>query len=178
MTKRKMKRKKKYTTFPKITPRKIIKSIELYQYFKDELDIDIMINRRKCLLTEYRSLFNFILLRKYRIGYSGIAQFYRSQGWLTMSHATIMNSVNMFKIYAKDMPELYDLFFELHPSAKKNKEFNLSVRYIYNKDLTEIQKEVTGLTHSQEKELLEIITLRKKSWLWKNNNETKIYTGS
>jgi hypothetical protein len=161
-----------------IPANKIDKVEALYKLFKEELDIDIINRSRHIELIEHRSLFNTILRRKYKISLSCIAGYYRSKGWDKMTHATVLHSTNKFKKYAKKEPDLLDTYFELHPAAKRKRDYDIHTKYIYKQSLKPIQKLVSDLTEEQEKELIELITLRKKSWLWKSKDKITVYEGS
>lgn len=108
-------------------------------------------------------------------------------------HATVLHGINKFKSLEnqydfKDAKKLYDRCYDiLVPIPKKFKEKTFSIKkpekeyqkiIINKKELTPIQKLVENLTPSQEEELTELITLRKKSWEWKNKDSLKLYTGS
>jgi hypothetical protein len=156
------------------TPRKQKQLETLYLRIKKDFEIDISVNRRNELLPEYRSLFNSICYRTYKVGHTDISRFYQSKG-KHMSSSNIINSLAKFKIYAKDMPELLDIFFLFSPSIKKHRDYNMSRKYIYKTKLNEIQELVSNITFEQEKELIEMITLRKKSWAWKSKPAANNY---
>ena len=63
------------------------------------------------------------------------------------------------------------------PEPKKNNKTNKN-KLVYIDELTPLQKLVTNLKPSEEKELIELITLRKKSWEWKSKDSLKVYQGS
>jgi hypothetical protein len=158
----------------RITERKKKQLEILYQKLKTAHDVDVSTPRRNNLLIEYRSLFNTICKRTYKVGPTDIARFYNSKG-LKMTSPSVINSLSKFKIYANDMPELLDIFFDLSPSAKKYRDYQIDRKYIYNTSLTPIQELVSDLTFNQEQELIEMITLRKKSWAWKSKPAANNY---
>eukprot|EP00919_Chromeraceae_sp_WS-2016_P071024 GHVR01168268.1.p1 GENE.GHVR01168268.1~~GHVR01168268.1.p1 ORF type:complete len:165 (+),score=17.71 GHVR01168268.1:273-767(+) len=150
--------------------------LELSNYFKKEFNIDVMSRTRGELMPNYRSLFNMILLRRYKMGCYKIASLYRFYGWESKHHATILNSFSKFKKYKNKTPEISNHFYELYPKAKQDKERYEYLKALAEQNSTPIQKAVTNLKDNEANELLEMINLRKKSWEWKNKDKTKVYT--
>lgn len=135
----------------------------LYKRLKKDYEVDIMLNTRKGELVRYRSIFNTIAVRLYNVQYCTLSRYYKSKN-KNFSSGSIGNSVSSFKRFCFDFPEIDTAFKKLAPELNKVKP---KIREY--KDLTPIQKLVTGLTKEEENELIEMIELRKKSWLWKNN---------
>jgi len=156
--------------YSKIT-KKVEKDLDkILEFIVNDLRIDIMINFRSRLYPEYRCLFNTIAFRKHKVSPSSMAQYYRNRG-LHYSHDKYLHSLGKFESYCYSYPELknyLNLFFkESTPKEKK-------IVVIDKSDLTEVQKLVSDLTQQQSDELIEMITLRKKSWDWKMKNNYEI----
>ena len=143
---------------------------KILEFIVNDLDINILINFRSRLYPEYRSLLNTIAFRKHKVSPSSMAQYYRDRG-LHYAHDQYLYSLGKFDLYCTSYPELknyLNLFFkESTPKEKK-------IVVIDKSDLTEVQKLVSYLTQQQSDELIEMITLRKKSWAWKMKNEYEI----
>lgn len=146
---------------------------ELFNFISNYLDVDLLEKTRKTEVVEARSLFNYILNKKYRVKVCNIVRFYKSKN-RKIDHVTIIHSINKFKIY-KDtsvfIEELYENIVGLSNVRKK-------IINLENIELTGIQKMVSNLPKHQETELMEVINLKKKSWEWKNKDNLKIYQGS
>lgn len=163
--------------YNKISKRKERKVERLYNYFINYLEVDLTNKSSKRGVIEFRSLFNTLLTNKYKLKNSNILHFYENKG-VSFNHATIINSLKKFDIYCKSSPEINELYYELYNFAKKEKYYKQRIKQIKKIELTPIQKLVDNLTVSQEKELTELITLRIKSWEWKNKDVVKVYQGS
>lgn len=108
------------------------------------------------------------------------------------NHATVLHGINKFKVLEnqydfKDAKRLYDRCYDILvpvPEKFKRLKTDTKIKTVFKKviidkrDFTPIQKLVDGLTFEQEQELIELITLRKKSWEWKNKDKVKIFSGS
>lgn len=160
--------------YSKITP-KIKKDLDkISDFIINELRLNIFSLSRNKLYPEYRSLFNSIVFRKYKISPSDVSRYYEEKG-LKYAHDKYLYSIGKFEQYCTTYPELksyLNLFFKETINDESN------IVYLRKNDLTPIQKLVTDLTDAQEKELIELITLRKKSWEWKSKDTLKLYTGS
>jgi len=148
----------------------------VYNYLLHEKNIDISINRRVTDIVEYRSLFNTICNKKYKVGSSMIARYYQSKG-KSMTHASVIHSIDKFKTYKEYVPDLTEIYNELNMLYFTKKFNNVEVKYVHTKKLTKVQKSVSDLTEDQQIELLEMIELRKKSWAWKNKDRITIIEG-
>jgi hypothetical protein len=80
-------------------------------------------------------------------------------------------------MYTKAKEELLKMYIVITESERKNFKLNDKVKIIYESKLTEIQKAVTGLNKNEEKEILELINMRKASWLWKSKDKITIISG-
>ena len=154
--------------YKKITEQQERESEKLFKYFKEVLKADLLATNQSKDIVEMRSLFNSLLQNKLKFKQCNIQHFYRIKGF-DINHATIYNSLNKFNIYCKTSEHLEEIYFELYYYEKKKKELTEVV-------LTPIQKLVEDLEPWQELELKELIELRIKSWNWKTQNKTKIYT--
>ena len=150
---------------------------KLFNIFKDEYEIDLSIDIKTNKLTEYRSIFNTLCVELYGISHSDISRFYKSKG--KSSHpSTVWCSCNNFKMYTKAKEDLLKMYIVISESERKNFKLNDKVKIIYESKLTEIQKAVTGLNKNEEKEILELINMRKASWLWKSKDRITVIEGS
>ena len=135
-----------------------------------DLDIDILVNYRSRLYPEYRSLLNIIAFRKHKVSPSEMARFYTTRG-LKYSHDKYLHSIGKFDSYAHGLPELkhyLNMFF------KESTPIDKEIVVIDKTDLTPIQKLVSDLSIEEDKELFEMIQLRKNSWGWKMKNNYEI----
>lgn len=167
------KEKKKKTIITKSKHKEIN---DTYNYFKNELGVDVVVNNSKSSLPKYRSVFNYILHEKTGVMIQDIVRFYQSKGWDKMNNSTISSSIEKLDTYLETTPELNKILDIFINPNKDVKEEIKPTNYIHG--LSDIQKLVSNLTEDQEKELIELITLRKKSWLWKNKDNVKIYTAN
>lgn len=151
-----------------ITKSGVNKLENLYIKLQKEHGIDIANRSRKRTYIEFRSIFNTVAFKTYLIGHSDICRFYESKGFKLVP-ASVLHSIDMFKVYYTDKRELLDIFFDISPTAKKLFEYRNTYKYVYmNHRLTNIQKLVSNLTEHQVEELTEMIELKKKSWGWKS----------
>ena len=159
----------KYTKYNKITP-EIEKDLdEIADFIVNELKINIFIKCRNRLYPEYRSLFNNIATRKHKISPISISSYYKKRGF-SSNYSSVHHSLGKLDGYCRELPELrtyLNMFF-------KDVEIEKEIIYLENKNLTPIQNLVSELTEEQEKELIEMITLRKKSWAWKTKDNYEI----
>lgn len=168
--------KKKNTTKKKYNFTSIVKkkhAEKLYNYFLNELEIDVAEKRRNFLIPEYRSLFNTILTRKHKFRVCEIQRFYKEKG-STFVHHSVLNSLSKFKMYSDQLPELKMVFDELFPIKKKE----TTVIKLDRRELTPLQKLVDNLPLEREKEIEEMIKLRMKSWEWKSRDRVKVFESS
>ena len=139
-----------------------------------ELNINILNKWRSRLYPEYRSLLNIIAFRKHKLSPSEMPKFYKKKG-LKYSHSRYLHSIGKFETYCSYLPELKNyLYMFFKDSTPQNKE----VIVINKSELTPIQEMVSGLNSKENDELIELINLKKKSWLWKNKDKVKIYTAN
>lgn len=144
----------------------------LFNYFKTEVDVDLLSLRKTDFVVKYRSLFNILAMKKLKLRKCQITKFYAEKG-RRFSSSDLRHSEKMFKIYKVNYPEVKELYLELYNKRVNRRK---AVIKIDNRELKPIQKLVDNLTPQQEDELIELITLRKKSWEWKNKDLVKIYT--
>ena len=108
--------------------------------------------------------------------YNSIGNLYKK------NHASIIHGVKKFDILKNQLDfkkymEIYERCLSILLELKYEPTETKRVKFIYDKELTPIQRLVGDLTEEQEKELIELITIRKKSWEWKTQeNNTKTYT--
>lgn len=146
---------------------------KLYNYFLNELEIDVAEKRRNFLIPEYRSLFNTILTRKHKFRLCEIQRFYKEKG-SRFVHNSVLNSLSKFKQYSKELPELDFIFNELFPIKKKES----TIIKLDRRELTPLQKLVDNLPKERQDEIFELISLRIKSWEWKSRDRVKVYSSS
>ena len=148
-----------------------------FKFVIEDIGINVFNNFRNRLYPEYRSLLNTYAFRKHVLGPVAMSRYYIDNG-LKMSHDKVKHSISKFDTYCYSLPELKNYLYKLFPESNKdfckNKEVKTMV--IDKRDLTPIQLLVNDLTEEQEKDLIELITIRKKSWEWKTQNNTKTYT--
>lgn len=166
--------KKRYKKISKLKEKKVE---ELYNYFKDVLEVDLLNKTRKSMTIEFRSLFNTLLTNKYKLKNTNILHFYETKG-VEFNHAAVINSLNKFETYCNSSPEIKELYYELYSFANKKRKYKQKLIKIDKRNLTPIQKIVDNLTVSQQEEIKELIELRIKSWEWKSKDNIKIFQGS
>ena len=150
---------------------------KLKQLFLDKYNFDILDKSRDGIFPAYRSLFNTILTKKFKLKKTSIADYYILKGWENKNHATIINSLYRFKIYKEKYKEIESIFYELVPHLLKEKEKELFLKYkVENQN--ELQKAVSDVPKERQRELLEMINLRKKSWNWKSKDSVKVYVAT
>ena len=143
---------------------------EVLNFIVNDLNIDILVNWRSRLYPEYRSLLNIIAFRKHKVSPSEMARFYTSRG-LKYSHDKYLHSIGKFDSYTHSLPELkhyLNMFF------KESTPMDKEIIVIDKSELTPIQRLVSNLTIEENRELTEMIELRKKSWKWKSKNNYEV----
>jgi len=164
-------------TEDKLTKEDIKTANNLRNFLINEYNIDILNKTREGLYPAYRALFNTILTRKYKFRKVKISKYYRFMGWNKKSHATVINSLTKFKLYKRDFKEIENLFYELYPIAKSNAKQREFLKFKMENQ-NELQKLISTIPKERRAEIIELITLRKKSWEWKSKDSVKIYTGA
>lgn len=168
---------KLYKRYRKITPEIKEDLDKVSDFIINDIGINVFKNFRNKLYPEYRSLLNSYALRKHILSPSCLARYYVENG-LKMSHDKIFYSISKFDNYCVDLPELKNYLHNLFPESNKDLGTKVKTLVIDKRELTPIQKLVSDLKLHEEQELIELITLRKKSWEWKNKDTVKIYTGT
>ena len=160
-----------------LTEKHIEQADKLKELFLDKYDFDVLDKSRDGMFPAYRSLFNTILTKKFKLNKSSIALYYRIKGWKQKDHSTIVNSLYRFKIYKEKYKEIDCIFYEFFPYLLQQKEKDLFLKYkVENQNA--LQKAVSDIPKERELELLEMINLRKKSWNWKSKDSVKVYTAT
>ena len=161
----------------RLTEDKIQEVDKLKELFLDKYSFDILDKSRDGIHPAYRSLFNVILFRKFKLNKSAISKYYNINGWHQKSHATIINSLRKFEIHKEAYKEIDCIFYEFFPELLKKKEKDLLLKYkVENQN--ELQKAVSNIPKDRQSELLEMINLRKHSWNWKSKDKVKVYTAT
>ena len=153
-----------------------LKEVEkLFNYFKSQLNLDLLAKNKTQVLVKYRSLFNTLVVKKLKISQCHLIKFYKEKD-RKFTSSDIAHSLRMFEDYKKSYPEVRELYIELYPSKENNKQ--KPTINVFDRPLTPIQKLVDNLTELQEIELMDLIKLRQKSWEWKSKDKITIYEGS
>ena len=153
---------------------KLNQTEKLFVYFKDTLDLDLLINSTTQSIVKYRSLFNTLSVKKLGLRQCDLIRFYASKN-KKFNNATITHSLKEFDTYFNAYSEIKELYKELSNNERNNKE---TVINIDRRKLTPIQYLVDNLEDWQISELTELIELKKKSWSWKHKDTVKIYTAT
>lgn len=143
----------------------------IMDFIINDLNINILDKCRNRLYPEYRSLFNTIAMRKYKIKPTQLARFFTKRG-LKYSHDKVLHSFSKFEEYSANLPELKTYFGMFFKEAIKNKE----TVFIRKNKLTPLQELTSNLTPEQEAEIYEMVNLRIKSWSWKSRDKITVYT--
>ena len=161
-----------------ITPEKIKELIEKLT------DTNLTIKSRKREIVYYRYIAFKLSKELTSSSFTSIGKLYKKD------HATVIHGINKFIILEnqydfKNAKNLYNRCLNIlvpipdeFKNIKPKKDIKEVIKYIYKTELTPIQKMVTGLKPSEEKELTDMIYLRKKSWNWKSKDKLTIYSGS
>jgi hypothetical protein len=140
---------------------------------------NLSVKSRKREIVDYR-IVAFKLTRELtNLSLAAIGRLYNKD------HATVLHGLKKFEVLKdqsqfKNSLRLYNRCFSILldiPEPKKNNK-TIKNKLVYIDELTPLQKLVTNLKPSEEKELIELITLRKKSWEWKSKDSLKVYQGS
>ena len=103
-------------------------------------------------------------------------------------HATVLHNVNLFDTLKEDKKfqkyfdiydHCFDYFMEVSDSevtprkvVRKSDKVNLKLK------LNAAQELLTDIPKDKMKELVELITLKKKSWAWKSKDTLTVYQGA
>jgi len=139
---------------------------------------NILDKTREQPLVQYRQLFQTILHRKYHLPLSHIAEWFTING-CKLIHASVDRAVKRTEntnYYQSDfIAEIYDDYLddkrkerEAKLKKKKSKEYILSS----NNRLLSLLRDIPL---ERESEIYELVSLRIKSWSWKNKDNCKTY---
>ena len=165
---------------------RIITSELIKELVESLTDLNLSVKSRKRVIAHFRFV-AFKLSKELTLdSLSSIGKLYNRD------HATVLNGIKQFdilehqydfKIARKLYNKCYDILVPIPDKFKKLRK-EIEVKTVFEKviidkrKLTPIQKLVSNLTPEQDKELTELITLRKKSWEWKSKDKITIYSGS
>ena len=173
--------------------------LEISQRIIEMTGVDIFDNTRKREYVQLRALACYMFREKMNMRWRNISEFFISMG-KSLDHATAIHLVNMYPIYAKERPELkeiescfvfednenYDEIDRVNYLRSQVEKLNskiyklrgqvkeLKKRPVYNPDDIEMLKLFSDVPADKVDELLERITLLKKSWSWKSKDKCQV----
>ena len=166
--------------------------------------IDMFKNTRKREYVELRALACYIFRKKMNMRWTSIANFFTSMGKKT-DHASVIHLVKMYPIYKKSNEELSELESCFQFKSKLNYDEIDQVHFLQNeyrkvkKENLHLQEEIKeiklnsknysdeqhnllmlfdGLSKDRIDEIIERISLLKKSWSWKSEDKCKVIESS
>ena len=158
------------------------------------IGINIFENTRKKDYVESRSLVVFLLREKLLMRWVNIAKYFEENG-KNMNHASVIHLYKMYPIYKKynkKLPVIEDLFTfksqlnydeidKFHFLESKYKDLKSQNDLLIKKlAATKRQQEepifklIKGMTFEQMNQVIERVTLLKKSWSWKSVDKCEI----
>ena len=160
----------------------IIRLCEVHLREFNKFDVpDIFNESRKIGFIEYRQLFQTILRNKLKLSYRSICEFmeYKNR---PVTHASVINSVKRtvetnYYTYTH-VANIYDFYFDDKIKQREKKEYNKKyyqrIKYAKNDKLWEL---VRNIPEDKEQEIMDLVSLRIKSWEWKTKDSCKVYNG-
>lgn len=173
--------------------------IEISQRIIEMTGVDIFENTRKREYVKLRALACYIFREKMNMRWRNISEFFISMG-KSLDHASAIHLVKMYPVYTKYSPDLKEIescfvfddgenydeidrvnylknkiqklsgtIFKLKGQVKE-----LKKRPVYNPDDIEMLKLFSDVPADKVDELLERITLLKKSWSWKSKDKCQV----
>jgi len=146
--------------------------------------LDIFKNSRQRRYVEMRALLSYMLCKDLNMGWSRISQFYQDNG-KTMSHASVIHAVKNYSVYRqhnKQLQKLEGCFNFSQEISEENINTTLNLQNNYEKlqyEHVKLQKDLDsplislmyGIPEDKWSEVIERITMLKKSWEWKSNDK-------
>lgn len=129
-------------------------------------NINIFEDTRKTKVVRIRFLFCYLLHIKHRLTQQSIADYFKLNG-LKRDRSFVVHAVRTAKKEYNKEPYLLDIFYTYIKTKTKQKEEILSNKFLNIKDKV-LHLFPDDLTTEQEKELIECIKLKIKSFKWKN----------
>lgn len=160
----------------------IIKLCEVHLEEFNRFDVpNIFKKSREGGFIEYRQLFQTILRNKLKLSYRSICEYMEHKGH-PITHASIINNVRRTiesNYYAyPDIANIYDYYFDDKIKQREKKEYNKRyyqrIKYAKNDRLWEL---VRNIPEDKEQEIIDLVSLRIKSWEWKTKDSCKVYNG-
>ena len=177
--------------------------LEISQRIIEMTGVNIFNNTRKQEFVQLRALACYMFREKMNMRWRNISEFFEKNGKY-LDHSTAIHLVNMYPIYAKHKPELkeiescfvfddnenYDEIDRVNYLKNKIEKLNRSIfklkgqvkelkkRPVYDPDDIEMLKLFSDVPADKVDELLERITLLKKSWAWKSKDKCQIIESS
>ena len=166
--------------------------------------VDIFQNTRKREYVELRALACYIFRKKMNMRWTSIANFFTSMGKKT-DHASVIHLVKMYPIYKKSNEELSELESCFQFKSKLNYDEIDQVHFLQNqyrkikKENLQLEEEIKeiklnsknysdeqhnllmlfdGLSKDRIDEIIERISLLKKSWSWKSKDKCQVIESS
>jgi hypothetical protein len=172
---------------------------EISQRIIEMSGVNIFDNTRKREYVQLRALACHIFRDKMKMRWRTISEFFEKNGKL-LDHSSAIHLVNNYPIYAKACPELkeiescfvfddnenYDEIDRVNYLKNKVEKLNTTIfklkgqvkelkkRPVYNSDDVEMLNLFTDVPADKVDELLERITLLKKSWTWKSKDRCQV----
>ena len=146
--------------------------------------LDIFKNTRQRKYVEMRALLSYMLCEDLNMGWSRISQFYQDNG-KPMNHATVIHAVKNYPVYRqhnKQLQKLEGFFNFTQEISEENINTTLNLQNNYEKlqyEHVKLQKDLKSplinLVHDIPKdkwsEVIERISMLKKSWEWKSKDK-------
>jgi hypothetical protein len=177
--------------------------LEISERIIEMSGIDIFKNTRKRDYVRGRALACYIFREKMNMRWAKISDFFVSKG-KELDHSSAIHLVNMYPIYAKECPELreiescfvfddnenYDEIDRLNYLKNKIEKLNdtvfklkgevkeLKKRPVYDSSDIKMLSLFSDIPADKVDEVVERITLMKKSWAWKSKDKCEVIESS
>ena len=171
-----------------LTKEKIEKANEVLKDLKNIYGYNFLVNTNKRICTDPRAMFLYILYHKHLFKRDEISLFLKSKK-LHRKGSNISIAINKLESrlkYNKVSSIVFEKYFPARALVISDKlaDTNTELKEVYKKRVlndiynnienSKILKLINIIPKEKEKEIIDLIELRIKSWAWKNKNECDI----